>query len=314
MVSSIRSFLLVVAAITTSLTPLPGAAAGAVVPAEEVVAFHRPSAGSRDIFLVTPDGLPVGNLTASPSTRDVDPSWAPSGHRIAFARRRPGSVHEIHTIAPTGESLRRLTASGFDDREPAWSPSGERIAFVRSRPARGWSRLMTMSSAGSTVASLTSARRGRFDASPSWSPDGTALVFARSDGGFPSLWVVQADGSGLRRLTSEGCSDANPSWGAAGIVFDRTCGGGAADLWIVDAAGGSPLNLTSTPGVAELDPDWSPGGEGIAHLTQTPGSGGVDLAVRMPWTSPGTVVAAGGASEVGPDWHRLGRVGGRPCT
>ena len=49
--------------------------------------------------------------------------------------------------------------------------------------------------------------------SPGWSPDGDQIVFTRSepDGSNESIWIVNADGSGLVQVTTG--ADDNPVWG-----------------------------------------------------------------------------------------------------
>src|SRR2546429_3523781 len=51
---------------------------------------------------------------------------------------------------------------------------------------------------------------------PAWSPDGKQLVFTGYDGGLSDLFVVNADGSNLRRLTNDKYAHLEPSWSADG--------------------------------------------------------------------------------------------------
>src|SRR5438876_3268099 len=103
---------------------------------------------------------------------------------------------------------------------------------------------------------------------PSWSPDGTQLVFAYalSGGRGSGLWLVRADGSGWRRLTSCGqpacLQDSEPAWSPDGtkIAFVRN-----EDIYVMNADGSSVQRLTSatTPlGIGQ--PSWSPDGRQIA--------------------------------------------------
>ena len=103
---------------------------------------------------------------------------------------------------------------------------------------------------------------------PSWSPDGTQLVFAYalSGGRGSGLWLVRADGSGWRRLTSceqPAClQDSEPAWSPDGtqIAFVRN-----EDIYVMNADGSGVQRLTSatTPlGVGQ--PSWSPDGRQIA--------------------------------------------------
>jgi len=60
---------------------------------------------------------------------------------------------------------------------------------------------------------------------PSWSPDGKQLVFTGFDGGLGDLYIVNRDGTGLRRLTTDKYADLHPAWSPDGktiaFVTDR---------------------------------------------------------------------------------------------
>jgi TolB protein len=92
---------------------------------------------------------------------------------------------------------------------------------------------------------------------PSWSPDGQRIVFQRASG----LWIIRADGSALRQLTTQLASF--PSWSPDGqqIAFDLVFGG--IDVVSVDGTGLRqlvPPDSTSYAGA----PAWSPDGSMLA--------------------------------------------------
>jgi TolB protein len=59
---------------------------------------------------------------------------------------------------------------------------------------------------------------------PSWSPDRFRLVFESRRHGRAPLYIINADGTGERRLTRNGADDTHPAWSPDGstIVFDST--------------------------------------------------------------------------------------------
>ena len=80
---------------------------------------------------------------------------------------------------------------------------------------------------------LTTQAAGSADRAPAWSPDGTRIAFVSDrDGGFPELYLMNADGSGVTRLTNNAFVDGNPSWAPDGsrLVFERCCENGTSDL------------------------------------------------------------------------------------
>lgn len=106
-----------------------------------------------------------------------------------------------------------------------------------------------------------------FQIEPSWSADGSKLAFvSRRDGKF-HVYVMNADGTGVRRLTDSAKDDHNPSWSPDGtrVVYSRE---GA--LFVTPAAGGAARRLGRGFGSAD-DPAWSPDGKLIAYDYRRPG-------------------------------------------
>ena len=87
---------------------------------------------------------------------------------------------------------------------------------------------------------------------PAWSPDRTRIAFSSNrgdrDGNF-DLFVMDADGTNIRRLTTERGSDGEPAWTPAGdsIVFS-SARGGTPQLYVISAETGTARPLTATPG------------------------------------------------------------------
>ena len=73
---------------------------------------------------------------------------------------------------------------------------------------------------------------------PMYSPDGMKLAFISTHDGDPEIFVMNADGSGIRKLTDNTAVDAAPSWSPDGgkIVFtsDRS---GSFELYRMNSDG-----------------------------------------------------------------------------
>jgi TolB protein len=73
---------------------------------------------------------------------------------------------------------------------------------------------------------------------PMYSPDGLKIAFISTHDGDPEIFVMNANGTGLRKLTDNTAVDAAPSWSPDGgkIVFtsDR---GGSFELYSMNADG-----------------------------------------------------------------------------
>lgn len=139
-----------------------------------------------------------------------------------------------------------------------------------------------------------------FQVEAAWSPDGERIVFASKRGGSFDLYVMNADGTGTRSLTSGPQEDSNPTWSPDGarIAFQR---GPSGDLYVVDADGSDAHAISDEP-AAESQPAWSPDGRWIAHVRRTPGTESTELwLVRPDGTQAHTVTSYGSATQ-GPAW------------
>ena len=107
-----------------------------------------------------------------------------------------------------------------------------------------------------------------FETEPAWSPDGAQIAFSRRRDGTAHIYVMQADGTGTRRLTRTAKADDHPSWSPDGklIVFARE---GA--LFVVSAGGGAAHRVGHGFGNA-ANPAWSPDGGLIAYDYRRPGT------------------------------------------
>lgn len=168
------------------------------------IAFASERDGDGEIYVINADGSGVKRLTNDPA-RDFAPAWSPDGARIAFTSSIDGNG-EIYVMNPDGSRLTNLTNNPSWDANATWSPDSARIAFSSGRDGAGG--IYAMNADGSGLTLLTSQRS---DATPSWSPDGSRIAFISYRGtsfrdgtqysGHPEIYVMNADGSGLTRLT-----------------------------------------------------------------------------------------------------------------
>ncbi len=86
------------------------------------------------------------------------------------------------------------------------------------------------------------------------SPDGKWIVFSvretdlEANRGRTDIWIVGADGSGLRRLTAHPAADFNARWSPCGkCVFFLSTRSGSAQVWRIKIDGGEAEQVTQLP-------------------------------------------------------------------
>lgn len=178
------------------------------------IAYSLKVPGSNaNLYTVPARGGQPTKLTTTPRG-DQDPSYSPDGTRLVFMGTTPKGQRTLFEIPATGGTPTQLalppdvTASG-----PAFSADGARIIFVGGVPGTPtFPDLWVANADGSgAVAMITSADA---EGAPSFSPDGTQILFTRrpDGGGRQDVFVANADGAGIRNITSRYHSKQNPSY------------------------------------------------------------------------------------------------------
>jgi TolB protein len=171
------------------------------------LAFSSSRSGDPEIYLAASDGSGLRRLTHS-SGVDISPAWNPrTGTQLAFVSDRGGSP-QIYLMDADGSNLQRLTSGEGHAVSPAWSPNGQMIAFAWQRQENAFDIYVLDVATRQAVQFTRNAGRNE---QPSWAPDGRHLVFQSNRSGRDQIWMVLADGTGLRQLTFEGSNTA-PQW------------------------------------------------------------------------------------------------------
>jgi Tol biopolymer transport system component len=257
------------------------------------IAFQSNRDGNLEIYTMRADGTSVRRLTDN-SVPDRNPSYAASGHLIAFER---GSEEgpDLFVMGAGGGGQVRIARQGG---QPAWSPDGRRIAFRSGRD--GNPEIYVMDADGTDVRRLTN--HPAEDAKPAWSPDGTRIAFhTLRDGPTREIYVMNADGGNQTRLTNNTAPDLEPAWSPDGtrIAFQRVLPNTGADIGVMNADGTAPARLTSDP-AEDRAPAWSPDGTKIAFASARDGNAEV-YSMNVDGSGQ-TNLSANAAFDSQPDW------------
>jgi Tol biopolymer transport system component len=275
---------------------------------KQVLLMNRLGPSQLTLYTANADGSGERPLFAA-SGFDYNASFSPDGQWIVFTSERTGSGQaDLYRVHPDGSGLERLTDDPDLDDQAVVSPDGNQVAFVSTRGARTaniWILdLKTRRARNLTAARTVQGEAGKLNGffRPAWSPDGKWIAFS-SDRNFPfrphaepapgwehpqelSIYVIQSDGEGFRRLTAAGVTAGSPKWSPDGrrIVFyelptamtfaARIAAQGRVTSQIVsiDVASGARTTHTSGPGL-KVSPQFL-SADRIAYLVKAAPQGG----------------------------------------
>jgi len=231
-----------------------------------------------DLFLMKDDGSLQTFLVRGSSA-----TWSPDSQSIAFHRSASGTGEPIRIPdlgAPTTDSdifvakvcdliaglppTNITNSTGEIDDDASWSPDGQKILWTAHKVGdnplyplfRPSQEIFVMNADGSGRVNLTNSV-GVEERAPTWSPDGTQIAYIcrigppRSDM-IPTfeICVMNADGSGVTRLTDNTLPDGTSTWSPDGtkIVWGRAVPPPNQQLHIMNADGSGQTQMTFPPG------------------------------------------------------------------
>jgi TolB protein len=176
--------------------------------------------------------------------------------KIYFVSDRSGHK-EIWVMDYDGSNQRQLTQVGSVSLSPRISPDGSRLAFSALTKS-GWDILMYSTDLNRLV---SFPRFGGTNLAPAWSPDSTHLAFSSSRTGESQIYICDANGSDLRRMTTGKGPDVSPVWNRkTGAQLAFVSGStGLPQVYTMEADGTNQQRMTDQ-GYA-VSPNWSPNGQ-----------------------------------------------------
>jgi Tol biopolymer transport system component len=237
-----------------------------------LIAFSTGADGSdpsltSQIFTIRPDGSGLRQVThVRAGKHALNPGFSATGKKIAFESDVSGNF-EIWVMNADGSGKTELTRDQtFANFHPRWSPNGATIAFTRCTFPFGVAdcHIAIISSIGGPITELTTghwadgdscgsapnAGTGNPIGGPEYSPDGSKIVFDSNRGGLESaVWVMNANGTNLRRLTAPSVEAFWPDWSPQGgqIAFTNHACVPGSDIWAMHADGTGGHALTHLP-------------------------------------------------------------------
>jgi TolB protein len=184
--------------------------------------------------------------------------------KIAF-KGENGRTSEIYISDFDGQNVQGVTKDNNLVAAPCWVPGRMAIYYESYKLNHGDIFYHDLS----TGARRAFSHYGGSNMSPAVSPDGSRVAMILSKDGWIDLYVCDADGSNLKRLTKSPQDESSPCWSPDGkwICFAAKERERRA-LCKVSASGG-PVQRIETSGLPRpSEPDWSPDGKWIAFTAQ----------------------------------------------
>lgn len=203
--------------------------------------------------------------------RNRYPVWTSDGRELIFVtefRRYRGM--DIMMMNPSIPLLRFVTDSPHDETAPAVTPTGTKRIAYEFFNGHDWDihvqrvgyEDIQLAQQGSLISGSAD------DRMPRWSPDGSQLAFISNRASLRNdIYVVNADGRSLRRLTRSMDVQETIEWSPTGthIAF-VTPRDSNREIYIVNVETRAVTNLTRNPG-GDYAPAWSPDGSQIAFVS-----------------------------------------------
>jgi TolB protein len=181
--------------------------------------------------------------------------------KIYFISTRTGTK-EVWAMDYDGQNQHAVTHLGTISISPRIAPDNSRLAFA-SLGHDGWTIRMFSLELNRYVA-FPGGTAGGSNQSPAWSADGGKIAFSSSRTGNPEIWLADANGGNLHKLTSFKGPNVgptfNPRTGAQiAWVSGRT---GLPQIYTMDIDGSNVQRITD--GGYAVSPSWAPNGQLLA--------------------------------------------------
>jgi len=187
--------------------------------------------------------------------------------RIAYVVKQ-GTRYELRVADADGQNAQSILSSPEPIMSPVWSPEGTRMAYVSFQNKKPI--LFVQSLAASKQPAPVAAYRGS-NSAPAWSPDGKTLAAVLTREGNSQIYLMNADGTNLRRLTNSGAIDTEPFFTPDGqSIYFTSDRGGSPQIYRMAASGGEPVR-TTFDGDYNVSPRVSSDGKTLAYISRVNG-------------------------------------------
>ena len=223
---------------------IPIASSPAFSPDGTLIAYYHWTDG---IYVANADGTNPHKILGESNAKYL--AWSHDGKWIAFSSKpnpnQKGNVN-IDAVSVDGSQRRTIVNGGS---MPSWSPNDQRIAFSDCRGSD--CGILIAGSLGGDGGTMIAKELGT---NPAWSPDSSKIVYQADVDNIKQLFIVNADGSGKKQLTSGTAPHVGAAWSPDGsTIFYRSPQSGDWGIWKMNADGSGQVKL-----IGNVEPvDWA---------------------------------------------------------
>lgn len=223
--------------------------------------------------------------------------------KLAFVADRTGAK-EVYISDLFLGGIKQVTNDRSDSVGPRWSPDGRNILYT-SYYRSGFPDIFKIDTVTNRRVPFISVRGTNTGAR--FSPDGNRVAMVLSGSGNPEIYVSNAAGKQIRRLTRTDAVQSSPTWSPDGsrLIFtsDRN---GRPQLFTMRAAGGDMTRIPTNISGNCTEPDWNPRDPNLVAFTAAVG-GRFAVAVYDFSKRQSRFLTQGSGDAVAPCWTSDGR-------
>ncbi|GIL18195.1 MAG: protein TolB [Oligoflexia bacterium] len=244
-----------------------------------VTTSDRAGGESREVYVMDWDGFAPEKISNHKSVA-LSPAWSPDNKKIAYTafvqraktkiRNADMFIYEVLTGKRWLVSYRQGINSGA-----SFTPDGDILLTISQS---GTPDIYKMTTEGTLSQRLTNGPHGAMNVEPAMSPDGKKIAFSSDRSGQPMIYIMDSNGSNIKRVTFAGKYNATPAWSPdgkklafAGWADDHF------DVFTMNADGSDMIRITSSKKpngkwANNEDPVFSPDGRLLMFTSNRTGN------------------------------------------
>ena len=206
--------------------------------------------------------------------------WSPDGKKVVFVKEDDNKTFYLADSNGGGEIVLPFSGGNLD-----WSPDGSQFVYQSAKNALGNTEVFLYTLSSGENISLTDGSFGSAD--PSFSPDGKQIAFTSFRDDNAEIYVMNADGSNVRRITDHPAFDNYPVFSPDGtqIAFQSNRENERSEIYLQNLEGDlPPVKIASHYGETGIHPKcWSPDGTQILFWNTQNGKAQIVLSNIEPY-------------------------------